>query len=77
MKFNTAFKILTTLLASSAYVQAHPSPKGPKGPKGSRGASLFTMTNAEGGNEVLMYSRDTEAGNISFIGSFATGKRLG
>jgi hypothetical protein len=74
MKFNTAFKILTTLLASSAYVQAHPSPKGPKG---SRGASLFTMTNAEGGNEVLMYSRDTEAGNISFIGSFATGKRLG
>jgi hypothetical protein len=77
MKFNTAFKILTTLLASSAYVQAQPGPKGPKGPKGSRGSSLFTMTNAAGGNEVLMYSRNPDNGSISFIGSFATGKRLG
>ena len=35
---------------------------------------LFTMTNAEDGNEVLMYKRDPNLGVISFVGAFATGK---
>lgn len=35
---------------------------------------LFTMTNAEDVNEVLMYKRDPDLGAIGFIGAFDTGK---
>jgi 6-phosphogluconolactonase len=66
MKFPTAQTILATL-ASTAYVQAHP--------KKSQD-NAFTMTNAQSGNEVLMYERNPD-GTIEFIGAFATGKRLG
>jgi hypothetical protein len=68
MKFITSLTILLTTLASSAYVQAKPT---------APSASVFTMTNAGDGNEVLMYIRNTDDGTLDFIGAFATGKRLG
>ena len=43
----------------------------PAGP--SETNAVFTMTNAESGNEIVMYDQDPGTGDLTVIGSFPAG----